>query len=307
MVTLNKSVWPTMITPLDDDFQIDYNGLEHLVEWYLERGVDGLFTACMSSEIFFLNAAERRDMSRFIVKISNRRVPVIASGNLLNTPEEQIEEVKALADTGVDAVVLLTNRFVEENESDEEWKKQVDNLLTRTPNIPLGLYECPYPYKRLLSKQLLRWCASTERFGFMKDTCCDLPRMRERVEVLRGSNLKVFNASASTLLPSLEIGVDGYSGVMANFHPQLYVWLTRSWATSPEKAASLQNFLGLASLIEWQPYPVNAKYYLGLEGLEIKLNCRSRNTADFTPANRIEVQQLRALTNEYCRKYEVRI
>ena len=35
----------------------------------------------------------------------------------------------------------------------------------------------------------------------------------------------LFNANAQTLLPSLELGAAGFSGVMANFHPDLYARL----------------------------------------------------------------------------------
>ena len=51
-----------------------------------------------------------------------------------------------------------------------------------------------------------------------------------------------------------------------------------------------------ASLIERQSYPVNAKYFLQLEGLPITLHTRVRDPADLTSAGRLEVQQFRAMT-----------
>lgn len=305
MVTLKDGVWPTMITPLTEGNRVDYPGLEELIEWYLAHGADGLFACCLSSEIFFLSRDERREIAGFVSRISNRRVQVVASGNMSDTLDDQIEEAKALADTGVDAVVLLTNLVAAVDESDDEWKRRVERLMDLAPDIALGLYECPYPSMRLLSTGLLEWCASTGRFFFLKDTSCDPVRIRERLGAVAGSGLKIYNACASTLLPSLEFGAAGYSGVMANFHPQLYAWLTRFRGSMPQKASALQNFLGAASLVEQQLYPVNAKYYLRLEGLNIQLNCRSRNPSDFTASNRLEVEQLRALTAEYLRKYEI--
>jgi 4-hydroxy-tetrahydrodipicolinate synthase len=82
---------------------------------------------------------------------------------------------------------------------------------------------------------------------------------------------------------------------MANFHPDLYGWLVKNWNTEPEKAEKLQNFLGFASLIECQVYPVNAKYHMQLEGININLHTRSRDQQAFTGANRKEIEQLYAL------------
>ena len=68
-----------------------------------------------------------------------------------------------------DAVVVVTAFMDPHNTgSDEVWQKNTELLLKLTPGIPLGLYECPVPYKRLLSPKLLAWCAQTGRFLFHK-------------------------------------------------------------------------------------------------------------------------------------------
>jgi 4-hydroxy-tetrahydrodipicolinate synthase len=298
-----NGVWPTMITPFTNSDKIDYNALERLIEWYLERKVDGLFTTCKSSEMFYLTLEERLELTGFVRERAGGRVPAIASGNISDTLEEQIREVKAMAETGIEAVVLVTNRFALKGESDDVWKSNVEKLLNETVGISLGLYECPYPYKRLLNPELLRWCISTDRFHFIKDTCCDLNQIKAKAETLKDSRIKLFNANAATLLGSLRFGVAGYTGVMANFHPQLYVWLTKNWTDSPREAEKLQNFLGMASVIEQQFYPVNAKYFLQLEGLGLTLNCRTQKASDFTSANRLEVEEFRALSIAFSREY----
>ena len=116
----------------------------------------------------------------------------------------------------------------------------------------LGLYECPYPFKWVLGEQELAFCANTGRFHFLKDTCCDLARIRQRLTQLEGNELKLFNANTSTLLDSLRAGAAGFSGVMANFHPELYVWLCDHYAEDPSRAEMLQSFLTLASQLEKQ-------------------------------------------------------
>jgi 4-hydroxy-tetrahydrodipicolinate synthase len=287
-----------MITPFTGANTLDFAALEYLVAWYLERGVTGLFAVCQSSEMFYLSLDERVSLARAVVKLAEGRVPVIASGHVSDTLAEQADEVQHIAATGVDAVVLVTNRFAPQTDSDAVWQQNIERFLSLIPDdIALGFYECPYPFKRLLSPELLTWCAQTGRFLFLKDTSCDLDQMRAKQTAVDGSALKIFNANAATLLDSLKLGLAGYSGVMANFHPELYAWLWQNWSAMPDEAQQLQNFLGAASLIERQVYPVNAKYYLQLEGLPISLHTRARDPRELTASARLEVEQFHALSH----------
>lgn len=299
-------VWPTMITPFTTSNKIDYNALERLIDWYIGRGVDGLFAVCQSSEMFFLSLEERACLAAFVKEKAAGRVPVIASGHISGDFKDQVEELRLLAGTGIDALVLITNRLGAENETDEVWIQNLQKLLHELPDdVPLGFYECPFPYKRLISPEALKWCAETGRFLFLKDTSCDALNIQAKMEAVQGTGLNIYNANTATLLETLKMGVTGYSGVMANFHPELYGWLMKNWNDKPEEADHLSNFLSMASLIEKQLYPVNAKYYLMLEGVLDNYHCRSKNHQDFTATNRMEVEQLHRLTQAVAKQYSI--
>ncbi|PZE20623.1 dihydrodipicolinate synthase family protein [Paenibacillus xerothermodurans] len=295
---ISKGVWPTMVTPFTDDNKIDYAAVERTIEWYIARGVDGLFAVCQSSEMFYLSLEERVQLAAFVKRKAAQRVPVIASGHIADSHAEQVRELNALAETGIDALVLLTNRSAAAEESDEVWKANLEKLLAVVPeSMPLGLYECPYPYKRIISPAMLQWCAETGRFLFLKDTSCDVDNIKAKMAAVSGTGLNIYNANSATLLATLKLGISGYSGVMANFHPELYVWLSRNAAAKPEQAERLSDVLSMASLIEKQLYPVNAKYYLMLEGIFTNYICRSKNHQQFTATHRMEIEQLHRLTN----------
>mgnify|MGYP001201215825 CR=1 FL=1 len=296
-------VWPTMITPFTDDNRIDYKALEALIEWYIDHRVDGLFAVCGSSEMFHLSLEERVAVARFIKEKANGRVPVIASGHVSDPMDDQIEELKRMADTGIDVLVLISNRLARREESDDIWKKNAEYILKAIPHMPFGIYECPYPYKRLISPDLLKWCVETGRFFLMKDTSCDLELLSAKCKAVDGSGFKIYNANTATLAGSMEFGVAGYMGVMGNFHPDLYASLLSSAGSPDMKFKKLESFLSLASLIETQCYPISAKYYLQLEGLDISLNSRAQRLADFTPQMKLQVEYLYHLTNEYRREY----
>jgi 4-hydroxy-tetrahydrodipicolinate synthase len=296
-----------MVTPFTENNEIDYYTLESLIEWYLSAGVDGLFAVCQSSEMFYLSLIERVQLASFVVKRVNGRVPVIASGHISRDFEKQVQEMKRIAATGVDAAVLITNRFGgKEEQTDSKFFSILEQFLYLfQEDIPLGFYECPFPYKRLFTPELLQKCAATKRFMFLKDTSCDLDQIKSKLNAVKGTGLKIYNANSATLLQSLQAGVAGYSGILANFFPELFVWLIRNWHSQPDLAAELQNFLGAVAAIEKRVYPICAKQYLQMEGINIRLDTRAQKISDYCeyPSFRTEISQLRALARNYIGKY----
>lgn len=291
-----RGVVPTMITPFDPSGAIDWSALERMVDWYVDEGVNGLFAVCLSSECFHLSLRERVALAAFVAKQAGGRVPVVASGHVSWDMADQIDELRRMADTGVDAVVLIVNRLALPGQDEEAARRGLEAILEALPSgLPLGLYESPYPYHRLMSADLLRWCAQTGRFAFMKDTCCDADVIGARLKALKGSGMALFNANTATLLESLRMGAAGFSGIMGNFHPGLYRWLCDRWTECPDRAEALQALLGTMGLMGCQRYPMNAKYHFQLEGIPVKLISRMYPELALSPAQRAEVGQLHAL------------
>lgn len=275
-------IWPVMLTPFDDQREIDYDSLARLIEWYLAAGVHGLFAACQSSEMFFLSERETQQLVRFIVDQVDGRVPVVASGHTANGMTQQIEQLNGLSECGVDGLILISNRLALQGESDAQALRNLQTLTAQLPeSVDLGIYECPYPYKRLLSDETVAWCVQSQRYTFIKDTCCDLSIIRRRLALAQGSRLHLANANSQTLLASLQAGCQAYSGVMANFHPALYVWLYQHWQTQPEQAQALEDYLATAALAEHLDYPACAKYFQQQVGNFTTHQCRVRSSAGY--------------------------
>ena len=288
-------VWPVMVTPFTEENQVDYMALKRLVDWYIDNQVDGLFAVCQSSEMFALSLEERVQIAEKVKEYAAGRVPVIASGHISDSSEDQIHELQQMAKTGVDAVILITNRMAAQEESDEIWIENTGKLLEALPpEVQLGLYECPYPYKRLMTEKATQWCADTGRFYFLKDTSCDIENIKMKLRICKDSNLKLYNANTATLLESLREGAYGYSGVMANMHPRLYRILCDRYET--QDMTVLEEFLTMAALIERQCYPVNAKYYLTLEGVGMGIDSRVKDAGELSETFQKEVQMLRHLS-----------
>ena len=292
MKTIPDGVYPTMITPYTKDNKIDFDAVKKLLYWYHERGVAGVFAICQSSEIFYLSFEERLSLIKFIMENKLEGMTVVASGHTADDLDTQIEEAKAFIATGIDAYVFISNRFAKADESDEVLVKNMEYVANALPDIPLGVYECPYPYKRLLTPYVLNKMLESGRYCFIKDTCCSVEGMKEKLGIIKGTGLKLYNANAATLLDTLNLGANGYSGVMANFHPELYSELCNIYESDPEKAKQLQDFIGFASMVECQCYPVNAKFHLNLEGVKMEIDSRSRDKMDFTESRVMEIEEM---------------
>ena len=300
-------VYPTMITPYKDG-EIDYEAVENLVEWYWKKGCDGIFAACQSSEIMYLTLDERVKLTRTVIakakalaEADRTRPPmmIVASGHVSDRFEEQVRELNAIAAEKPDAVILITNRMDIANTTDEKWIEETEKLIAELPaDMPLGVYECPKPYKRSLSEKMIKWCADNGRFYFMKDTCGDLKTLRRRIEICKNSHLKIFNANAQTMLQSARDGAFGYCGVMANFHPQLFSRLLNADTLNDQKTELLQLYLTHAALVEFYlVYPCIAKYHLDrYEGVSMSTYARSADHTLLTDYQKYCMDQFAALS-----------
>lgn len=301
-----KDIFTTMITPYKADGSVDYDMAEKYVDWYFENGLTGIFAVCQSSEIFYLTLEERVELNRRVYnrakaleKQNGKKFTIVSSGHVSDTLEGQAEELNAIWSSGTDALILITNRLDINQEGDDVFIANAEKLLQMLPDdVKLGLYECPYPYKRLVTPKILDWCLSTGKFTYMKDTCCDAAVMKERCEQLKGSEFKLLNANCQTLLESMQNGGEGYCGIMCNFHPKLYAWLGENFEKDPKTANLVQSVIGTFGFTEvGLPYPLTAKYHMNLCGLPTENLARNRKSEELTDYGRSCMRQMKLATD----------
>lgn len=262
-----EGLWPVMLTAFGDDGRIDGEGVDALVDFYLDGGATGLFAVCQSSEMFDLSDDERLQLARRVVARTAGRAPVVATGTFGGPVAQQAALVRRMAGTGVDAVVVLPNQLCASGEGEDALRPRLEELVAATEPVPLGLYECPQPYHRVLSPDLVAWAAGTGRFRYLKDTSRDPARIAPKVRAVAGSGLALFNAATSSALPSLRLGAAGLSPVAANLYPDLFAWLCAH--PGDGRAPRLQRRLTLMDAVVKLKYPQSAKRYLAQQGVPI--------------------------------------
>lgn len=277
--TLPRGLWPVMLNAFHEDGSIDWPGVDALTDWYIERGSAGLFACCGSSEMFHLDDGERLDVARRVVSRAGGSVPVVATGTFGGPVADQAAFVRRMADTGVDAVVVIVCLLAGHNEDEDVLKRNMERLLELTDPVPLGLYECPTPYHRKLSPALFGHLGGTGRFLYHKDTVCDVDLLRLKIDAVRQTRLGVYNAHFETGLDGLRYGAAGISPVAANVFPELFSWLCAEYDGQPETAEEVQRMMTSLAPVVNNKYLVTCKRYLQRLGLPVTTRCRSTDAS----------------------------
>jgi 4-hydroxy-tetrahydrodipicolinate synthase len=258
-----NAVWPVMLTPMKQDRTIDWAAVDRITDWYIDAGCRGLFTNSRSSEVEFLTAEERVQLAERVVRRANGRAAVIATGTFGKSAEDEILSIKKIADVGADAVCLLTNHLGAMGASEEQWSGHLKRIVDGTGDIPLGFYECPTPWKRLIPTTVYEWAARSGRFVFHKDVSHSVPDMKAKLDVSKGTSLRLYNGQISSVIESIQLGGSGHSGYASSIYPELVVWLCANGSQDNAETRMVQRLLTVFERMINVKYPSSLKQLLG--------------------------------------------
>ncbi len=297
-----------MITPFNLKAKVDLDAVSSLIDFYLAAGVKGFFANCLSSEMFSISEDERLELTRHIVNYVNGRVPVVATGSFGLTIEDKATFTKQIFDTGIDAVIMITGHFAKVDESDEVLLRNFDTMFSLTGDIPLGMYECPAPYKRIISAPVFKQLLSTNRFVYHKDTSILPENVKAKLEVAKYNNkLEFYDAHTPNAMFSLQNGARGMSSISGNFYPEILVWMCNN-ANNPDKqddVAWLQNELTAVDPLIHIAYPMAAKYFLEKRGLPIRQISRS-HILQLTPEQKQALDTIHTKFLHWCDRLQIK-
>lgn len=302
-----KKFVPVMITPFNPKAKVDYDAVATLVDFYLAAGVKGFFANCLSSEMFSISEDERLELTRYIVKYVDGRVPVVATGSFGLTVEDKAEFTKQIYDTGINAVILITGHFAKVNEPDEVLRRNFNKMVDLTGNIPLGLYECPAPYKRIINADVFRTLLDTNRLVYHKDTSILPENVKAKLDVIRDSDrIEFYDAHTPNAQFSLQAGAKGMSSISGNFYPEILVWMCNN-ANDPskqEEVSWLQSELTRVDPLIHIAYPMSAKYFLEKRGLPVRMISRA-HILQLTPEQKTTLDEIYDSFMGWCERLDI--
>ena len=292
MKALPRGFIPVMLTPFHTDLSVDYATLRLLCDYYIDNGAVGLFANCLSSEMYELTEQERLEVIRTVVDQTAGRVPVVATGTFggdINVMAAFSNQVYSL---GVDAIIILNNQFVSAEESDEVFLSRMKQWMELTPGVPFGIYECPVPYKRLVSLPVLQELLASGRLCYHKDTSLNIDQVKSKIQTGYGKRFGVYDAYIVHAKASLEAGAMGLSCIQGNFFPSLVA----DFCLRP--SVDFQAFLTDNMELMHSAYPTSAKYVLQKQGFPISLTTR-RKVDPLTEELQAKLDQLLTSASRY--------
>jgi 4-hydroxy-tetrahydrodipicolinate synthase len=229
-----QGVVPPVVTPLNEDFSVDYASYARLLEHLIAGGCHGLFVLGSTSEVVFHDEETRRRIIERTVEVVNGRVPVIA-GVIDPATDRVIGHAKVARSLGVDAVVVTAPFYTLTSQAEilDHFR-----IVRDAVDVPVVAYDIPVCVHAKLARQTVVTLAREGAIVGLKDSSGDdgsfryaLLDLADRPDffLMTGSEVVVDNA--------LLMGAHGVVPGLANVDPHGYVRLWDAakrgdWATA---------------------------------------------------------------------------
>ena len=132
-------VLTAMVTPFDQNGEIDFPALKNLVQHLIDNGTDGLVVCGTTGESPALTTEEKVELFRFVVAEAAGRIPVIA-GTGSNNTRASISLTKQAEEAGVDGIMLVVPYY---NKPSQEGLYQHFKAIAESTRLPIMLYNIP--------------------------------------------------------------------------------------------------------------------------------------------------------------------
>jgi len=261
-----------IVTPMFEDGSVDWKGLEKLVEWHIAQGTNSIVAVGTTGEASTLSLAEHKQVIKEIVRVANKRIPIIA-GTGANSTHEAIELTKEAKELGADAALLVTPYY---NKPTQEGLYQHYKAIAEAVDLPQILYNVPgRTGVDMLNETVIRLADIPQIIG-IKDATGDVPRGQALIEGLRGKEMTVYSGDDATAYQLIALGALGNISVTANVAPkEMSQICAAAISGDAERAEALNNEIAnLHNILfcESNPIPVKwALHEMGLIGTGIRL------------------------------------
>lgn len=209
-VTL-KGVMPALLTPFNDQQQLDTHSLRQLVRFNIAQGVDGLYVGGSTGEAFVQSSAERQEVLEIVAEEAKGKLTLIAHVGTVSTHESQ-QLAQAASRFGYDAVSAVTPFYYPF--SFEEHCDHYRGIIDSAEGLPMVVYNIPALSGVKLSLDQINTLVTLPGVGALKQTSGDLFQM----EQIRRAHpdLVLYNGYDEIFASGLLAGADGGIGSTYN-------------------------------------------------------------------------------------------
>lgn len=261
-----------MVTPFDDNGELDLGAVAELAQWLVENGSDGLVLSGTTGESPTLTESEELVVFRTVREAVS--VPIIA-GTGSNSTATAVEQTRRAAEIGVDGILMVTPYY---NRPSQEGIYQHFSAVATATDLPVMLYDIPVRTGRKIDTgTILRLAADHTNVVALKDAAGN-PAETARVVASAPSGFEVYSGDDALTLPLLSIGAVGAVSVASHWIGREIGSMIDAFRAGDVEEACRIN-AGLIESYDYEssieaPNPVPTKALLRVLGLKVG-ECRA--------------------------------
>jgi 4-hydroxy-tetrahydrodipicolinate synthase len=254
-----------MVTPFDDQLQVNWDQVEPLINYLIEeQHSDSLVICGTTGESPTLSEDEKLRLIELSVRVAAGRCKIIA-GTGSNDTVHTIAFSRKVEKIGVDALLLVAPYY---NRPSQEGLYQHFKAIAEAVNTPVVLYNVPGRTGVNLDADTTIRLSQIPNIVATKD-CSNTDQMT-RILTHAAPNFLVYSGDDSNTLPSLAIGCEGIISVASHvIGKEMQTMIKYYLEGNIQQAAELNRKLHpVFTGIFCAPSPAPIKHALALKGIE---------------------------------------
>ena len=260
---LKGSIAP-VVTPFDQNLEVDHETLRQLIDWQIEEGSHGISVTGTTGEPSSLSLQERQEIFRTTVNTAAGRVPVV-----LATGSNNLEETLALTHQaevlGADAALVIVPYY---NRPSQEGLYRYFIEVAKSTTLPIILYNIPGRTAVNLEPSTMKRIRTTaENVIGVKEANRDFEQVSMVFSTV-GRDFLVYSGIEALCYPMLMLGGAGHISATANLMPREVADLFNKVVEGDYPGALDLHFqlLPLNQALFWETNPGPVKAAMGLMG-----------------------------------------
>ena len=259
---LFKGCGTAIATPFDEN-GVNLTEFEKLVENQIQNKVDAIIVCGTTGEASTMTTEEKIATIKCAVKVSNRRVPIIA-GTGGNNTKQVIEFSKTVENLGVDGLLIVTPYY---NKCTQSGLVAHYKEIAKNVSLPIILYSVPSRTGVNIAPETCLELSKIENIVAIKEASGNLSQVAT-IAHLCGDNLSIYSGNDDQVLPVLSLGGIGVISVLSNVLPEYTHSMVHNFLDgNVKKATKMQlDALPLINSLFSEVNPIPVKSALNLLG-----------------------------------------
>jgi len=259
-------VLTAMVTPFNQQDEIDFIATKALINHLIANGTDGLVVAGTTGESPTLDTQEKIKLIKFVVEVVNGRVPVLA-GTGSNDTRASVNLTKRVEETGVDGIMLVTPYY---NKPSQEGLYQHFKTIAEATSLPVMLYNIPGRSVVNMTVDTIVRLSAIDNIVSIKEASGDLNHMTQIISQTP-SNFSLYSGDDGLTLPVLAIGGAGVISVSSHIIGNEMQEMIKHFKTGNlDVAASMhRTLLPIMEALFAAPNPAPVKAALNMRGIDV--------------------------------------